>query len=284
MTVTPPSRDKLLQVAQQLPAWPPILAQLNKLLLDINSGLDEIAILLKRDASLTARIIRLSNSIMYGGGGAVGSIEDAVSRVGFAEIYRLTGLAAVASLSELNLPFYGFTGPQLRDNTLMVALTMEAMARFSGEDAKIAYTAGLMRSTGKLALDRLARQTRADAATYTRSGLGNLSTWEHSFFGCSNVDAAVLILKAWQFPASIVESVRQQYFFAEPTGEYVRLATLLNLACGIVCDAGFSLPGEAACWEVTAEKLRTVGLSELHVQECSEEAVAAFESIKASLG
>ncbi len=284
MTVTPPSREKLLQVAQQLPAWPPILAQLNGLLLDINSGLEEIAILLKRDAALTARIIRLSNSIMYGGGGAVGSIEEAVSRVGFAEIYRLTGLAAVASLSELNLPFYGFTGTQLRDNTLMVALTMEAMAKYSGDDSKVAYTAGLMRSTGKLALDRLAKQTRSDATTYTRSGLGNLSTWEHSFFGCSNVDAAVLILKAWQFPAAIIEAVRQQYCFVEPNGDHARLATLLNLACGIVCDAGFSLPGEAACWDVTPEKLRTVGLSEIHVQECSETAVSAFTAIKASLG
>jgi len=53
MIATPVTREMLLNVVKVMPAAPQILAQLGELLLDLNSGLNEITELLRRDAGLT---------------------------------------------------------------------------------------------------------------------------------------------------------------------------------------------------------------------------------------
>ena len=160
MIAAPISRETLLNVVKNLPAAPQILAQLGRLLLDINSDLSDIAHLLKRDAALTAQIIRISNSAVYNTGLPFASLEEALARVGYTEVYRITGFAVVAQLADQHLPLYGMSGVQLRENALLTALIMEAAASGAGLDAREAYTAGLLRSTGKIALDRLFKGRR----------------------------------------------------------------------------------------------------------------------------
>jgi len=76
--------------------------------------------MIKRDAALAARIIRISNSVVYGGGGGVriGAIEEAVNRVGFSEVYRLVGLVTSDRLAERPLIFYGVEAEPLREHML----------------------------------------------------------------------------------------------------------------------------------------------------------------------
>src|ERR1700709_822947 len=110
MIATPVTRERLLHVVSVLPAAPPHHAQLCTLLLDMNSGLTEVTELLRRDSGLTARIIRVANSSVYNKGTPSASLVEALARVGFKEVYRLTGFAAVAQISEQKLMLYGIAG------------------------------------------------------------------------------------------------------------------------------------------------------------------------------
>ena len=283
MTVAKPTPQKLQQIAQQLPASPQVLAQLNELLVDVNSGLDEIADLLRRDTALAARIIRISNSVAYGSAGGIASIEEAVNRVGFSEVYRLTGLAAVTQMIDRNLPFYGLTAAQLRNNTLVVAFAMDSLARAAGVDSRVAYTAGLMRLVGKLTLDHYAKTVSSPQDHYTRSGLGSLLDWELALFGCNNAEAGAIVMVGWHFPLDITEPLRQHYFVEPPSGAHARTAGLLNIACGIATELGYGLAGEEKYWELTDDKIREAGLLDHHVRQSAIDASVSFEAIKSSL-
>lgn len=283
MTVAKPSTQKLQQIAQQLPASPQVLAQLNELLVDVNSGLDEIADLLCRDTALAARIIRISNSVAYGSAGGIASIEEAVNRVGFSEVYRLTGLATAAHMVDRNLPFYGLTASQLRNNTLVVAFAMDSLAKSAGIDARVAYTAGLMRLVGKLILDHYAKSVSAPQEHYSRSGLGGLLDWELALFGCTNADAGAIVMAGWHFPVSITEPLKQHYFVQPPTGAHGRTACLLNIACGIATELGYGIPGEEKYWELTEAKLRVASLLDHQVRQSAIDARVGFEAVKGSL-
>jgi HD-like signal output (HDOD) protein len=284
MSVAPVQpREKLLKIAQQLPASARVLAQLGQLLMDVNSGLEEIAKLLKRDTALAARVIRISNSAAYGSGGGIASIEDAVGRVGFAEVYRLTGFASAAQVFDHDLSSYGVTGTVLRSNTLMTALAIESLAKRAAVDSRAAYTAGLMRSVGKVVLDKLGKQSLGFAQDYVRSGQTSVVEWEQTFFGINNAQTAALVLESWHFPASVFLPVREQYLTATVSDATLRVTTLLSLAAGIAAESGYLLPGEAGCWEATPEKLRTAGISASILQTCTAEAREAFNQIKDSL-
>ena len=283
MTVISPKPAELLQLAQQLPASPQILLKLSILIDNLNCSLEDIAKLLRRDATLAARIIRISNSAVFGSEATVGSVEEAVGRVGFSEVYRLTGLAAAAQLATEHLPFYAHNGIQLRDNTLITALAVEGLARNLGMDSRTVYATALLRSMGKLVLDRFVKKHLTPMQHYDRSGVPTLLTWEENILGCTNPDVAALILESWHFPASITEPIKQHYMTAPLSGEHGQVTLLLNLASGIACDLGFALPGEANYWELTDEKLATAGLKGVDLIAIGEEALESFEAMRDSL-
>src|SRR5688572_25217922 len=164
---TPFSREKLLQVARTLPADLNVLSQLGEMLQDVNSELDQVAELLRRDVALATRIVRISNSPMFSGGGQIASTEEAVNRVGFSEILKLVGTATAARMTERNIEYYGISAETLRENMLFGAFAAEALARAAGMDARVAYTAGLMRTLGVMVLDRACRGQLNPSQAYT---------------------------------------------------------------------------------------------------------------------
>lgn len=279
MIASPLPREKLLFAAKTLPAAPRILSRLGEMLRDPQVGLGDIIALLKADAGLTAVVMRVANSAAYNAGVSFESLEQALPRVGLTEVYRLVGMAAATQMSEQSLAFYGIPGARLRENSLYTGLAMEALARAARLDPRGAYTAGLLRSIGKLVLDRLMRGADYSAGYAPRGDLA-LDVWESAVVGLSNVEAAALLLDVWHFPGTTVTAIREHY---TPTADSSPAATLLNLAAGLAESAGLSLPGEASYWEVDADKLAAVGLSTQALEQAAKSIDAAFGVVRRAL-
>lgn len=282
MIATVPSKDALLSSAQKLPASPQVLVQLALLLLDVNSALSQIAKLLKRDAALAARILRISNSPTYGGSGSIASVDEAVSRVGFGEVYRLTGLASVAQMTSKPLAIYGVSGTQVRDNTLFCAVACEAIARVAKLDSQAAYTAGLMRSCGKLVLNEFANELRERVRPFDVARGDALSTWEQGALGITSSEVATIVLESWGFPSVIIGAVRDHYQVGDSTLNE-KLTLPLHLAACMAAVQGFALPGEQVYWTATPAQLSQVGLNQAAFGELGKVVLKAFESLRASV-
>jgi HD-like signal output (HDOD) protein len=279
MLATSFPRESLLHVVKTLPAAPQILARLGRMLLDLNADLSDVTALLRCDAALTARIVRIANSAAYNTGAPYGSLEQALARVGFSEVYRLTGFAATAQLTDEKLPLYGLDGPHLRENSLLTALVMEALAGDVGIDQRAAYTAGLLRSTGKIALNRLTRDPAYSGCYPAASGVP-LANWETDFTGLNNCEAAAFILNEWRFPPATLNAIQQHY---RPTASAPALAFLLNLAAGAAERAGHGLPGESSYWEVKPEKLAAAKITQEELDEALQMALEKFGPVRAAL-
>jgi len=279
---SPFSREKLLQVARTLPADLHVLSQLGEMLQDVNSELDEIAGLLRRDVALATRIVRISNSPMFAGGGQIASTEEAVNRVGFSEILKLVGTATAARMTERKIEFYGIDAETLRDNMLYGAFAAEALARAAGMDSRVAYTAGLLRSLGVMVLDRACRGQLNPSQAYTTGRWTNYSAWEGSICGVNNCEVTALILDEWRFPTELGGAIRGHYLAR--ASDYERpLAVLLNVANGLAQRVGRSFPGEACWWEISPEKLTAIGLTEEDLEPAAAAAETAFEAATAAL-
>lgn len=277
---SPYSREKLLQIARSLPADLQILSTLGEMLQDVNSELDEIAALLRRDVALAARIVRISNSPMFGGGGRIASIEDAVNRVGFGEILKLVGTATAARFTERALSVYDIGAQQLRDNMLYGAFAAEALARAAGSDPRVAYTAALLRPLGLMVLDRAARGNLNPAQRYSRERWPSYSAWEGGIFGINNCEVAGLILEEWRFPTDVSSAIRCHYL-ARRTDFERPLACLLNLANSLAQDAQRGFAGEACWW--SPPKIDAAGLTPDDLAPAAASAEAAYEAAIAAL-
>lgn len=274
------SREALLHVVKNLPAAPRILAQLGHLLLDPNSDLSDVIALLKHDTGLTARVIRVSNSAVYGGGTRAACLEEALMRVGFNEVYRLVGLAAVAQISDDALRNYGVSGARFRENSLFAAFVMEVLAPRFDVDPRAAYTAGLLRSTGKIAIDRLAPGP-VYARSYSAAGKSRpIDEWETELVGIDNCMAAATVLEEWKFPVATVKAIRDHY---RPSADSSPMAILLNVSCGVAEQAGYPLPGEQTYWEMTEPKQAASGLEEADLEQAMVTARGRFEPAREAI-
>jgi HD-like signal output (HDOD) protein len=272
------TRDSILQHAQALPAAPQVLGGLCELLEDINTDLDQISDEIRVDAALSGRVIRLSNSIIFGGGAAVGSVEEAVNRVGFAEIVRLVGVATVGGLVDRALSAYGIAAAQLRESLLLHALASEALAGYTSVEPRVAYAAGLLRGVGMMVLERAARGRIGTLDAFDLKRFTTYGEWEQARFGVSSTEVCTMVLDEWRFPSELVGALEQHL---APTGQ--PLASVLNLAGGIVLARGLALPGETACWPVSAEKLEAAGIDETQWDAANSNAFAVFQRQRAAL-
>jgi HD-like signal output (HDOD) protein len=279
---TPLSREKLLQIARTLPADLSVLSKLGEMLQDINSELDAIAGLLRRDVALAARIVRISNSPMFGGGGQIASIEEAVNRVGFGEILKLVGTATAARFTERALTHYDIGSIQLRDNMLYGALAAEALARPAGIDSRMAYTAGLLRPLGLMVLDRAGRGHLNWTERYSVSRWPTYSAWEGGMFGIDNCEVTDLILAEWRFPKEVGTALRTHYL-SRPGDTDLPLACLLNLAGNLTQQAGCAFSGEVNWWTASPEKFLGAGVTADDHSGVIEQVNEAFQAAVAAL-
>jgi HD-like signal output (HDOD) protein len=272
--------SELAELAKTLPASPRLLAELAPRLQQVEVPLSEITTLLRRDASLTARLIAMANSAAYARAEPAASLEEAVACIGYREVYRLVGAVAATQLADEKLAEYQMEPRRVRENALFVALVMEELADAIGRDPRAAYTMGLLRSMGKVVLDRHAK-SHPPSAPLDPAAPGGVAEWERTQWGISNPEVAAKILTAWRFPAETVTAILHHY---APSADDPAAAHLLNLAAGAADLRGYGFPGEEGYWLFTPENFALTGVDEGKLVWAGERAFQTLGKICAALG
>jgi HD-like signal output (HDOD) protein len=275
------SHETVFFHARKLPSAPQVLASLCELLQDVNVNLDRIAMEIRVEPTLAARVIRMSNSAVFGVGQRVGSVDEAVNRVGLGEVVRLVGAATVAALVERSLICYGVADDRLRESLLLHALAGEALAAYTDLDPRVVYSAGLMRGMGMMVLDRTGR-ARQPVPTFDGARYSSYGDWERAVFGISAINTTAIVLDDWRFPSDFVAAI-ENHRLLTPASYRNRFACLLNVAGAVVAECGYALPGEAVDWNLSPHKLAAVGIDDDQFRCAVAQAGAQFERQRKAL-
>ncbi len=273
--------EDLKSAAQDLPPSPQVFGKLGKLLRDPGTDLSDIADLVNTDSSLTARVLRLSNSAAFAQDLAIDNLDDAINRVGFREVFRLVGLAAASDLFATRNQTYGIEGSTLWENSLSCGLVMEDLARKTGHDEQEFYTLGLLRSMGKLVIDVCATSKSMDQRYESESGEPILA-WEEKVFGITNPSVADFLLSTWNFPEETVNSIQLQYLDKDAESA-PQSALLLNVAGALAERVNLALPGESAYWDSLESRCGSLGLNESDLDDTVESVKERLEEVLASV-
>lgn len=273
------ARETIITLGNKLAPAASTFSRLRTLLLDPETDLEDILKLIRLDQALSFHVVRLSNSVLFGIRDKTDSLDVAVSRVGLGEVFRLVGLAAVQQVCQRDLAAYRMPASRLWENAVATAAAAEVLAQRAGRDAGLAYTAGLMRTIGRVVLDGAALgQIYPGEAEWP-----SISEWEKKTFGTTSADVTTVLLNHWRFPAEVVESVRAHYEPLADVNESNIGACVLNLACGVAARFGLDLPGEEGDWLVTPAKLTLSGVTDHDLEECANRARAHYVLLCASV-
>ena len=265
--------------ATKLPPAPQVFGRLVAAINDGNSSLDSMAELVRLDPALTAQLLRVANSALFGFRSQASNVEEAILRVGFKEVHRIVGLCTASLVFQADMKLYATDAEHVWGNAVATAVAMEKLVGATGGDAALAYTAGLLRSIGKMVFTRHAAP--AAPPPYPNDGTP-LPAWETALFGCTHAAVGSALCEFWRFPRPIVSVIRDHLRpAANPAAG--PLAHLLNLA-GQICTAlDRGLPGEATLWADDPARPEKTGLSAEQIDDLTMETIVEVDRMKTML-
>jgi putative nucleotidyltransferase with HDIG domain len=195
-----------LESVEPLPAN---VARVLRLLDDSEVSIRRLAEALTRDPALTAEVLRVANSAVYGYGLALRSFSEVVMRLGLRRIRTL--VLGVATSRMLARPLFGYgLGRealwQHARSTAQSAFYLAQVVHFP--ECEAAYVAGLLHDIGKVVLDRYILEEGQQLAEVIRAG--DVRHWqaEQQLFGMDHAAAGAIMARKWQFPPELIEAIQ----------------------------------------------------------------------------
>jgi len=237
---SPISLDFIDAQIKDLSAAPQILPKLQNLIRDCNTNPDDIFTLIKLDQTLTTRVIKTSNSAFFAPRSGIDNIEDAVTYLGYDEVFRIISLVAFAKLMSGPLACYGLSAGELWERSVATAVTLEALAENHNSASNTGYTIGLLHSIGMVFVNKHLQEMKASNCFDLEGEMEELAIDEVATMGMTHAEIGAHVLERWKFPENVCEPVQ---FQLKPLAcqTYGKSACLLNLAKDI--GAGFIRSG-----------------------------------------
>lgn len=203
--------EKIVREVKNLPAAPKVLPKLRALLADGNSSLDEIVALIRIEPGMAARVLQISNSAGYGGSVRCADVDEAVNRVGFAQVYELVMHAVASQVLVRPLTTYDLEADASWRQSVVCGLAAEQLAEHLGEEREEAYTLGLLNGIGMVAIDGWALHHFPTLGLARRPFPKDYTASERALLGFTHADVGALLLARWEFSPAMVEAIRLQY-------------------------------------------------------------------------
>lgn len=212
----------------------------------INSGQSTAASLQKLielDQALTSRLLRIANSPAYGGKVKINSIQQAVVRLGLAQLRDTILLAAIGDVFDLN----DSHASAMWEHSMAVALGSHWLAReLASGNADEAFLAGMLHDIGKVMIYRQAPEIYGELIDQAMTSSTRFFEREKIKINfCTHESIGAVVGRKWSLDAEIVEVIRFHHDIEEnadvvvenkPLVAIVSLANLMANLCGFGCE------------------------------------------------
>jgi putative nucleotidyltransferase with HDIG domain len=203
------------ELTAMYPFLPPSFELIPRLLLLLDdpkvSG-EQLAELIRVDAGLTADVLHVANSAVFGRGSRIDTLVEAVNRLGFGEICQ-TVMRIVASPVLENAQQIGFAKLGLWRHSLTTALAGQILATDLGIiEPDLAFTVGLLHDVGKVVLGHALGSSYLTLVEEAKLSKTSLAASERAAFGKDHAKIGAKLLEHWNFPQEIVASIASHHF------------------------------------------------------------------------
>ncbi len=200
---------KLIALADDLAPLPPTTVRLAEMAGNPDSNLDEIADLIEFDQALTIKLLRAANSAFSGSPVPIGTVREAVARMGTKQVVDLAIAAGVKPILQIPLAAYGFDEGVLWRHSVAAAVSAEIAQNFcQAELPSEAFTAALLHDVGKLVMGRFLSPGMVGLIRHAQEAdlLDPLAA-EALVLGVNHAELGGRIARRWNLPPGIVQGI-----------------------------------------------------------------------------
>ncbi len=239
----------------KIASFPDIFFKVKKVVDDPTASAQEIAAVVGLDVGISAQLLKLVNSPLYGFPSKIDSLSRAVALVGSKELCTLAlGLSTISYFKDIP--------PELIDmrKFWLHSLTCGVFAKIIAEKVdgvvpEVMFTAGLLHDVGRLIIFKKMPCSSIQAMLYARENFIPLVEAEDMTLGFNHEDVAKDMLKKWNFPSELTDIISNHH--SPQDAEAKIKATILQVADNLtnaieISNGGmYVLPGiEDGAWEL----------------------------------
>ncbi len=276
--------DNRLKGCACLPSLASIDSALKELLSADQRYSSQIAEIIRRDPSLTARLLRLVNSVYYGISTPVKNIEEAVFYLGVRQIRQLAVVTPIIEDLQKLAGNQRFDWSQFWRHCIGTALmTRDVVDIIQAPNEETDYVGGLIHDLGKIvmtsAFPEHFRQIYGPAGN--GNGNGNLLEREREILGVDHAELGAMYLKKQVLPEVFVDIV-QYHHQPEKAREHSTIVAAVQVADTLVRYAKIGSSGNVT--EVAEDAwMETSGWQILFGRQNADERAITRASLKRSL-
>jgi len=229
-----PSAQELVQSCTSVVTLPEIYFRVRDVVDDPDSTVDDLVNALKLDPAISARLLRIVNSPIYGFPKQIDTITHAVNLLGTQAVSDLVTSTTIGR-TFAGMPVQLMDVPKFWRKSAFCTLLAGKIAKSCGiDDSERFFVEGLLRDIGHFVMYQTVPQRAQSAlieADYLDSSLAEV---EQSNIGCDFAEVGAELIRSWGMPVQIEQAVRYQLGPKE-AGDFALHASIVHLA-GVVVD------------------------------------------------
>jgi diguanylate cyclase (GGDEF)-like protein len=241
----PKGIERLIRQKIDIPSPPRIVVRILEAVQDEDNCFAELGRIISADPALTARILRIANSSLYGCSGKIKTIETALTILGLNALKNIAlSFIIVSRLQGQSNELFDFEYFWKRSVTASVAAQqVSEMLQGSREDV---FVTGLLHDIGILVMYLNMTDTYREVLTTKRATGAPNALIEKQLIGFNHCELGGALLKQWGLPASIYLPVFYHHSPQNAPEQYRQSTEILNIAGKL--SAVYHSPSGTAGW------------------------------------
>ena len=256
-----PALDEINNVMESLQPIPQVALKILRMINEDQYDLPALSNEIRKDQVLSARTLRLCNSVYYGGRNKIESLDHALVYLGQKLLVKFVISAAVNTFYSQVGMGYSLCKGGLYHHAIGTAIIAEKIAaKTQSINPSLAYIAGLLHDIGKVVLDQYIQGAFPLFYRQLHEEDTNFSEAEKTILGFDHCDIGTNLAQQWSLPESVMETIA---FHHKPENaiNYKELAHLVYLADLLMSRFHAGLEIERLNTDALATRLETLGLS-----------------------
>ncbi len=251
-------RTRILVHARTMPAMSSTIVKLSRMINDPEADIEEVANTLQLDPGVTANVLKLANSAALGLPRKVGSVKEAVVRIGLKQLYHIVVSSSIKPMVDKPLDGYELDEGLYWRHSIAVATASEILATTCRKIEKNAFTGGILHDIGKQIVSRFIQQNN-ESFYKEEEGDETFDTVEQNLLGIDHSELGATLMERWQFPSSLINAVR---FHHQPdlAQEDQVLVDLVHVGDAICSSGGLGIGRDGLQYEISNGAMERLGL------------------------
>jgi HD-like signal output (HDOD) protein len=218
-----------------LMAFPFTVAKVLQLAESEKSAAADLAKVIQTDPVISAQLLKISNSVLFASlNRRIGSVKDAIIRVGFRETKRLVMSMTVMKLLSSSNKNLGFDRTEFWYHSLVCGILSERFARQLGTvNIEEAFLAGILHDFGILLLDEFFPTIFSKVLEETTNTGRQFIMSEKALLGVTHNDIIAELFAKWKLPESVTDGIIHQYQFGDYKDKLDTPSKKISLCIGL---------------------------------------------------